>query len=71
MTAEEFRDIAQKIVGNRRGWQRRLAHKIGIQQATISRYATSALPVPHVVAVALESLLNPDRHRRRSHKETT
>jgi hypothetical protein len=62
MTPSEFRDLAIKIVGKRPGWQRRLGHKIGVQQATISRYASGVLPIPLVVAVALEALLNPNRH---------
>jgi hypothetical protein len=61
MTAEEFRQTAIKVVGSKPGWQRRIAVKLDIRQATVSRYATGVLTVPQLVAVALEALLNPDR----------
>ena len=56
MTADEFVDLAVKIVGPRPGWQTRLAAKLGRGQNTISRYSSGHTPVPKIVEITMAEL---------------
>jgi len=58
MAPDTFCSISKSIVGRSRGWQGRIAAKLGISQSRVSRYASGNLPVADVVAVALEGLLS-------------
>ena len=55
MTAEEFKLSAQAIVGRQHGWQTKIAIKLGVHRASVSRWLSGKIPVPNPVSVALRS----------------
>lgn len=54
MTTEQFRHLCTKLFGATRGWQTRCAERLGVDQATVSRYLSGAMAIPGPVAAAMK-----------------
>ena len=55
MTAEQFIAAGSRLYGSY-GWQAQLAKTLGMNKATIHRYAKGLLPVPKRVEITMEAL---------------
>ena len=55
MTVDEFRTLAQSIVGSHRGWQSKLATKLGVHRATVGRWLSGDVQVPIPVTLIMKS----------------
>lgn len=64
MTAEEFRQAGRLLCGTDSGWQSRLAVVLQRDPGTISRYLSGTVPIPGIVAVALDGMLKRKRIRK-------
>jgi hypothetical protein len=64
LTAEEFVKEGEALFGKR--WKAPLSRALDIDPVTIWRYATGQWPVPVVVSLAIETLKQRRKQRRRS-----
>ena len=65
LTAEEFVHAGEALFGKR--WKAPLSRALDIDPVTIWRYATGQWPVPVVVELALETLKQRHKQRRRGY----
>ena len=56
MSPQAFVRSSQALVGTKIGWMSRTAEKLDISVATVSRYASGKLIVPHSIKLALMGL---------------